>query len=555
GQVLVNMVSNAIKFTGEGEVHVSCDLLSSSGAQTQLRFQVRDTGAGMTAEQCKSLFLPFNQADSTTTRQFGGTGLGLSISKRLVEMMGGQIGVESTPGQGSVFLFTCPFERVAEQRGLWLPDHLQGMRILVVDDNRVACDILQQSLQSLSFVVETAGSGEDALVHLHRADAIGQPFSVVFTDWRMPEMSGLELARRIHHDKRLCHQPAIVLVTAHTREDIRTENDAAFADRVLFKPINQSELVDTLLTIFAPELLRDIAARTDLVPDLTGMSVLLVEDNLVNQQIAYELMMAAAIRVDIANNGQEALQKLAQSGPHYYHCVLMDLQMPEMDGHQATAKIRADNAFNLLPIIAMTAHAIHEERARCLAGGMNEHITKPIDPALLYERLQYWFLHRLNADGSRSIVPADSRNIAPDKLMIKTADQSSQVAEALSDMDKLQSLSGVAGLDIQDGLARLGNKAALYWLVMEQLASTEQDNPARIRAALAAGDIETASRTAHSLKGAAANLSVQDLTRLATLAEALLREAPGTELLQVLDQLEQTMQSFCQALQQINQLQ
>ncbi|WP_197432996.1 response regulator [Janthinobacterium sp. B9-8] len=561
GQVLINMVSNAIKFTEQGEVHVSCELVSSDTKQVVLRFTVRDTGLGMSNEQCKKLFQPFSQADSTTTRQFGGTGLGLSISKRLVEMMGGEIGVESVPDRGSVFSFTCILGRETPQAASSsrLPPHLHGMRILVVDDNAVAREILQQSLESLTFVVDMVGSGEDALVNLHRADAIEQPYSIVFTDWRMPEMNGLELARRISLDKRLCHCPSVVLVTAYTREDIRAEAEAAHVDGFLFKPINQSMVVDTLLTIFAPELLRDVASftRTDVVPNLKGMRVLLVEDNLVNQQIALELMRSAGVAVDMANNGHEAIKKIVEFGPKYYHCVLMDLQMPQMDGHEATAVIRSDNAFNSLPIIAMTAHAINEERARCLAEGMNEHITKPIDPALLFERLQYWHQHRLSVDGStrvyigEAVVPMDDAMMAT-AIAEPVPIEIPKSSAAISELDKLQLLSGVAGLDIEDGLARLGNNAALYWLIIQQLASTEQDNVARIRAALALNDMETALRTAHSLKGAAANLSVNDVTQHATRAESLLRQGEtGDGLYHTLSQLDQAMQVLCNALQQI----
>ncbi|WP_293934479.1 response regulator [Iodobacter sp.] len=560
GQVLINMVSNAIKFTEEGEVHVTCALLSSDIKTVTLRFSVRDTGVGMTSDQCKKLFLPFSQADSSTTRKFGGTGLGLSISKRLVELMGGSIGVESVPNRGSVFTFSCTFEREATQihSSTRLPNHLHGMRILVVDDNAVAREILQESLQSLTFSVDVVASGEDALVNLHRADAIEQAYSVVFTDWKMPEMNGLELARRISMDKRLNQIPSVVLVTAYTREDVRVEAESTLVDGFLFKPINQSMVVDTLLTIFAPELLRDVASftRTDAVPDLKGMRVLLVEDNLVNQQIALELMRSAKISVDLANNGHEAIKKIFEYGPKYYQCVLMDLQMPQMDGHEATAVIRSDKAFNSLPIIAMTAHAINEERARCLAEGMNEHITKPIDPALLFERLQYWHQHRLNADGSRRVYIGEPAIILADsekhEMLEYAVKNNTAVKSPSTDLGKLRLLAGVAGLDIEDGLARLGNNAEIYWLIIQQLASTEHDNVERIRAALVQNDMETACRTAHSLKGAAANLSVNDATQFATLAEALLKRGEvGDEFLMVLNQLDHAMQSFCAAVQRV----
>jgi two-component system sensor histidine kinase/response regulator len=296
--------------------------------------------------------------------------------------------------------------------------------------------------------------------------------------------------------------------------------------------------------------------RTDVVPDLSGMRVLLVEDNVVNQQIALELMRSAGVSVDLASNGYDAIKKIFEFGPKHYQCVLMDLQMPQMDGHEATAVIRSDNTFNCLPIIAMTAHAINEERARCLAEGMNEHITKPIDPALLYERLQYWHQHRLNADGSSRILNGTlSIEMQAEESFVvqEPAALVNGVAQLLnSDVDKLQRLAGVAGLDVKDGLARLGQNAGIYWLIIQQLALTEHDNVSRIRAALADNDLETACRTAHSLKGAAANLSVHELTRYATAAESILRQSDGgDELILLLEQMDTVMQDFCAAVQRI----
>ena len=388
GQVLINLLGNAVKFTEAGEIRLIGEVLERTGNKVKLQFSVKDTGIGMTKEQANRLFQAFSQADTSTSRKYGGTGLGLAISKRLVELMGGSIWVVSEPGGGSTFSFTGWFGLSETTARKVLPTRLVSLKALVVDDNASAREVLEDQLATIGAEIEQVASGAEAIDAVKRADA-GRPFDVILLDWRMPGLDGVETARRIRADGSLKHVPAIIIVTAFGREEVRSEAEDAGVDGFLVKPVNQSMLVDMLVEIFAPE--HRTAARevvTATAYDLNGLRVLLVEDNAINQQIAVELLEGVGVFVDVANNGREAVDKLlAEGGNVRYDLVLMDLQMPEMDGYQATACIRAAPRLADLPIIAMTAHAMAEERDRCLAAGMRGHITKPIDPELLYRTL------------------------------------------------------------------------------------------------------------------------------------------------------------------------
>ncbi len=417
GQILTNLVNNAIKFTDRGEIRLLIERVETSGDKVQLKCSVRDTGIGVTPEQATRLFQPFSQADMSTTRKHGGTGLGLTICRRLVECMGGRIWLESEPGVGSTFAFTVwlGFARAAAPRRI-VPEQLQRLRVLVVDDHAAARAILVELLEQVAQHVVAVSSAHEALAAIRERDA-DAPYDVVFMDWRMPGMDGLQATRAIKNDPSLTKQPAIIMVTAFGREEVRDEAERLAVDGFLVKPVTKSMIVDSLVNVFASqtETTAVAARRDDAGVPLLGLRVLLVEDNEINRQIAVELIEGAGAQVAVANHGREAVDKLLRGTfPPPYDLVLMDLQMPEMDGYQATAMVRADPRLATLPIIAMTAHATLEERQRCLDAGMNDHLAKPIDPALLFATLhRYSTLHKRSRGHSPSRQPGDSRRRRP----------------------------------------------------------------------------------------------------------------------------------------------
>ncbi len=402
GQVIANLINNAVKFTERGDVHLKAELLEQVGERAKLRFSVKDTGIGMTAEQASRLFQPFSQADASTTRKHGGTGLGLTICRRLVELMGGEIWLESEQGAGSTFLFTVSVGIASgPARKRVVPDELRAVSALVVDDNAAARDILVHALEGLCARVDAVSTGEEAIAAVKQHDS-GRPYDVIFMDWQMPGMDGIQAARLIKEDPQLKSRPAVVLVTAFGREEVQEQAERIQMDGFLLKPVTTSMLFDTLLNLFAGagQDRTAIAPGVDRNADrLRGLRVLLAEDNEINQQIAVELLEGVGATVDVAGDGAEAVRKLADQPTPPYDVVLMDLQMPEMDGYQATNKIRSDLRLASLPIIAMTAHATIEERQKCLAAGMNGHVSKPIDPSSLFDTLERFVVP--TAKGSR----------------------------------------------------------------------------------------------------------------------------------------------------------
>jgi PAS domain S-box-containing protein len=524
GQILTNLVNNAVKFTERGEIRMRAELVERTGEKCQLKFSVRDTGLGMTKEQAARLFQPFTQADMSTTRKHGGTGLGLTICRRLVELMGGQIWLESEPGQGSTFSFTV-WLGIGDQKasGKIVPERLQNLNVLVVDDNAAACEIILDSLRNIVHQVDTVPSGTAAVDAIKRRDP-DQPYDIVFMDWRMPGMDGLQASRIIKSDETVSHQPAIVMITAFGREEIREEAEHLHLDGFLLKPITKSMLVDTLVNIFAGTADETSVTGVETNKDawrLQGVRVLLAEDNEINQQIAAELLEGVGAKVDVANHGGEAVEKLFQhDGQPPYDIVLMDLQMPEMDGYQATTKIRSDSRFANLPIIAMTAHATTEERQRCLDAGMNDHVSKPIDPSLLYETL------------SRFYKTAEATPVA--------VTQQSQIRPPVE-----SEIPVVEGLDSKDGLTRVGGNQKLYLKLLRQFVDQQATAPQLIAEALASKDFSTAERYAHTMKGVAGNLGAREIQQVAASLEKSINSKAATKVLDdVLHKLEAVLSGF-----------
>jgi len=526
GQIVTNLVNNAIKFTERGEIRVTTRVVEQAGQKLQLQFGVRDSGIGMSPEQAARLFQPFTQADMSTTRKHGGTGLGLTISKRLVELMGGQIWLESEPGHGSTFFFTVWLKLGSGTSDRRYPDELHNLRALVVDDNPAAREILVSSLGSITASVSAVSSGREALAAIREMDS-SQPYDIVFMDWRMPGMDGLEATRQIKNDAGLRRPPSVVMVTAFGREEVRSEAEALHVDGFLVKPVTQSMLVDSLVNIFG----RVGSGETGSIPgiddhttQLRGARLLLVEDNEINQQIACELLKGAGAAITVANNGREAVEHL-HAFPPPFDLVLMDLQMPEMDGYQATAKIRADTRLAELPVIAMTAHATVEERERCLAAGMNDHIAKPIDPAAMFQTLSRYY--QPAAESATSPSPQTPASTASD-------------------------LPSVAGLNQEDGLCRVGGNRKLYLRLLRQFAKEQANVPDRIATLLAESDRTTAERLAHSLKGVAGNLGAGDVQNAAADLERVLRnQSPEQEVESLRLKLGQVLDAFIPALQTV----
>jgi two-component system, sensor histidine kinase and response regulator len=502
GQILTNFVNNAIKFTERGEIRLNIDLLERTGEKLQLKFSVRDTGIGMTREQAAKLFQPFSQADMSTTRKHGGTGLGLSISRKLAELMGGRIWLETEPGVGSTFNFTIWLEVGSTAgSGKIIPEELSRLRVLIVDDNAVAREILQEPLSAVASRVDTVASGKEALAAIKENDP-AQPYDIVFMDWRMPGMDGLETSRHIKSNETLQHQPAIVLVTAFGREEVREEAERLQLDGFLVKPVTKSTIVDTLVNVFAHEgEAASVTTEAEQAMRLRGARILLTEDNDINQQIAVELLEGTGATVTVANNGREAVEILSNGPqPPQFDVVLMDLQMPEMDGYQATAKLRSDARFAALPIIAMTAHATIEERQRCLASGMNDHIAKPIDPSALFETVARYYR---SAPGTSASVPAMAKTSDP---VVKTAG----IPMVESRADNME-IPTVEGLDSAEGLLRVAGNRKLYLKLLRQFSVQQSDAPVQITKLLKAGDRPAAERIAHTVKGVAANLGVKTI--------------------------------------------
>jgi len=497
GQILTNLINNAVKFTERGEIRLNIDLMERTGEKVQLKCSVRDTGIGMTPEQSAKLFQPFTQADMSTTRKHGGTGLGLTICRRLVDLMGGRIWLESEPGAGTTFYFTA-WLGVGSGAGAGriVPEKLGRLRVLVVDDNAAAREILQEPLSAVASRVDAVGSGKEAIEAVRQRDAT-DPYDIVFMDWRMPGMDGLQASRHIKSDETLTHRPAIVLVTAFGREEVREEAERLQLDGFLLKPVTKSMIVDTLVTVFAQSG-EDLRGEADTVhaSRLHGARILVTEDNEINQQIAVELLEGAGAAVTVAANGREAVEMLSGPGPSPFDVVLMDLQMPEMDGYQATSKLRSEPRLAALPIIAMTAHATMEERQRCLAAGMNDHVAKPIDPAALFEAVA-----RFYKPAAGAAAPGQASSVAPP-----------------------EALPSIAGLDTDDGLSRVGGNRKLYEKILRQFAEQQGPAPGHVAGALAKGDFSLAERLAHTLKGVAGNIGAGGVQSAAAALERVVRD-------------------------------
>jgi CheY-like chemotaxis protein len=519
-------------------------LVKKDGAQATLKFSVQDTGIGMTAEQSAKLFQPFSQADSSTTRKYGGTGLGLTISKRLAEMMGGEIWVESNPGQGSTFSFTANLGLGKEKtKRIFRPSRdLRGMKVLVVDDNATSRSILQEMLESFSFEVSVAASGAEGITELESAQE-DKPFELVVMDWKMPGMDGIEASRRIKNHTGLSKIPAIVLVTAYGREEVMQQAEEAGLEGFLLKPVNPSMLFDTIMQAFGeavPEISRITQRKeqeAEALKHIQGARLLLVEDNEINQQVAKEILEGAGLNVTLANNGQEAVNAVKENE---YDAVLMDIQMPVMDGYTATREIRnLKSEIRNVPIIAMTAHAMAGDEDKSLQAGMNGHVAKPIDPDQLFSALQKW------------IKPSEKR------AQVQQPEISAEGPEEVQAMpDEEQLPESLPGFDLSAGLERLRGNKRLYRKLLLDFGAKYTQVAAEIRETLDAKDLKQAHSLIHNLKGLAGNLAAIDLQAASVNLEKLVKGVekktpPAKELTLKFSELENALNQALESAQSL----
>jgi CheY-like chemotaxis protein len=491
----------------------------------ELHFWVRDTGIGMTVEQCSRLFQSFSQADTSITRKYGGTGLGLSISKKLVELMAGRIWVESEPGVGSTFHFQVQLgvQQNVLPRRMFKAGELLGMRVLVVDDNTSAREILSGMARSFGLEVDVAQSGSLALRMLADAEHKVLPYDLVLMDWRMPGMDGMETVSRMHSAS-LSRTPSVIMVTAFGREEAREEAERQGIQLpvVLTKPVTPSSLLEAIGVVLGRDTHSDTRAgersqhNASTVASLNGARLLLVEDNELNQELASELLESVGIRLRLATHGQEALDILGEDGD--FDGVLMDCQMPVMDGYTATRHIRQQSRFSSLPVIAMTANAMDGDRERALECGMNDHISKPLNVETMFATLAKWIKPR----AAQSPLNAGFADGLPDRP---------------------------EGIDLAAGLATCMGRRDLYLRLLCKFRDTQTDFAEQFQAAQIDPDPAAAGRLAHSLRGSAGSIGAKAVAQACALLEQACQNGePATVVQALATQVEQCLRPTLAAL-------
>ncbi len=501
GQILTNLTSNAIKFTDQGEIIVKIEVLLKDEQAVTLQFSVSDTGIGMTEEQQNKLFQAFSQVDASTTRKYGGTGLGLAICERLVKLMGGSIWVESEPHKGSTFFFSVVLgynQPIESNLTRSTRQNHKNIKVLVIDDHPRAVAILTEMLESMGFAAVGVGSGEQALAELYKDQ--DDCFDLVLIDWQMPGMDGLETSRRIKTMDEIGIKPEVIMISDCDLSELADQAGQLGINKCLAKPVTQSQLYDAVMEIFGAG--RGVSyaiihqgLNLDSSKELRGTKILLVDDNEINQQVAQEILHQMGLHVDVAANGWQALEMLQADE---YDLVLMDVQMPVMDGYEATQKIRSNPRWTNLPVIAMTAHAMSEHREKSLQAGMNDQINKPVNPDELFEVIS--------------------------KYTKTSTLTSSAVGQLKQEGDNPEGLPwpDLPGINLMDGLARMNGNRQLYKKILLQFFANNVDTVYKIKFALSKGDHKTASLLLHTIKGVAANLGAGQLASAAAELEASL---------------------------------
>ncbi len=499
-QILINLLNNAVKFTQEGDITLKMTTTEIKDDTILLRFEVCDSGIGMSEEEQRRLFTAFSQADSSTTRKFGGTGLGLTISKTMAEMMGGQIGAISAPGRGSTFWFTARF-KIDQEKGTrptrTLDDQMKGMRVLIVDDNSTTRLILMRQIKDFGYQATEAQSGEEALGILRDADQKGAPFDLAIIDFRMPGMDGIETARQIQTTLNLSQKPILIMLTAYDKKTVTDQLDGVEFAQILAKPIFPSLLFDAIMSAFGKEIITTTGTDLSALPDhIKGARILLVEDNEINQQVACEILSNEGLEVTVAENGQVGIECLMNALKHGngFDLVLMDVQMPVMDGYTATEKIRRIQSFEGLPIIAMTANAMATDKQKALETGMNDHVAKPIVIDELFKVLETWIVVPKDRRPGATKVPGQNR----EKIL------------------KEKTVPDIIGIDTNLGLRLVGGNISLYLDLLQQFQKNYGEYIGFITTGIEQKDYEQAKHYAHTLKGVAGSIGAVGLSQAAS---------------------------------------
>jgi PAS domain S-box-containing protein len=530
GQILINYANNAVKFTETGEIVIVIRMHEQSDTDIVLNCTVRDTGIGMTADQCGQLFQSFQQADTSTTRKYGGTGLGLVISKKLAELMQGEVGVDSEFGKGSTFWFTVRLGKDTGAKHQRRVRHdMQGHRMLVVDDNANARAVLKTLLESMSFVVDEAASGQSAVEAVVQAEVKSEPYSIVFLDWQMPDMDGLETLRQLHASP--CRNlPHMIMITTYGDEEVVKEAEKAGLEDVIVKPVGATVLFDSVTSVlagvpFVQRVMADDASLTETsLATIKGARILLVEDNALNQDVASDLLSDVGFIVDLAENGKVAVRKAQETR---YDLVLMDMQMPVMDGITATKEIRKLPQCAHLPIIAMTANAMAGDRQCCLDAGMNDHIPKPVEPENIWRALLKWIKTRQGGDKNLPTVRRAAHRTKDDlstSAAVATASHHSSEDKSEVAMQKIPAdLLGLKSISALDGVRRFGGKVAPYRKQLQRFGSHYQRAADKLQGLITEEGIVEGEAFCHELKGVCGTLGANDMFACAAELDDLLK--------------------------------
>lgn len=556
-QVLVNLVTNAFKFTDHGEILIRISVEKASSDDVTLLFSVSDTGIGINPELRDRLFDSFVQADEGVSRQYGGSGLGLAIAKELVNLMGGRISVRSEPGRGSDFRFMATFTygNTVSERAYNFPAELSGMRVLLVEDNESNLRVLEKMLLSFGFVCDAFSNGEEAYDILRRKGR--KSYGLVLLDGFMPGLDGVELVKRMRHLGETL--PPVILLTAYGKESEQEQAESLGISSFLMKPVKAVALYNAIMQTFGYEVVAEKGEDIVEHMEFDGVRVLLVEDNVINQQVAQEVLEADGLVVEVAENGLKALELLRQRS---FDVVFMDIQMPTLDGVEATKRIRKNPEWASLPVIAMTAHVMSEDRELAMQAGMNDYLTKPIERSILFSVLRKWVgkdVRPVKLPPSLFVAPED---VPENAMSLSDRSYHSPVSEAImsnemsvmphnSQQGKLP--ESLPGVDVDEALSRVSGKVWLLGKILKGFLSAYCGSVEEFRMLAEENAYEELERKAHTVAGAAGNVSAISVRECSLAVERCARNK-GDGLSEMMQDLDNAMQEACSSMAQLIKL-